>query len=79
MALVISDSFLEKFEITSSDLLVDIACFLYEKERMSFGKAKSFSGLNRRQFQKALNDRNIYMNYGIEDFEVDLKSIKEEL
>lgn len=75
MALVISDAFLDRLETTSNDLLVDLACFLYEKGRMSFGKAKTLSGLNRVAFQKALGDRNIYMNYDEEELDVDLENI----
>lgn len=75
MALVISDSFLTKFETNASELLVDLACFLYEKRRMSFGKAKTFSGLNRIAFQKALGDRDVYMNYDEEEFDIDMDNL----
>lgn len=75
MALVVSDYFLNKLETSADELLVDLACFLYEKRRMSFGKAKTLSGLNRVAFQKALGDRYIYMNYDEEELNTDLRNL----
>ncbi|NJK82466.1 MAG: UPF0175 family protein [Saprospiraceae bacterium] len=79
MALVVSDYFLNKLETSADELLVDLACFLYEKRRMSFGKAKTLSGLNRAAFQKALGDRLIYMNYDEEELNTDLKNLNIQL
>jgi predicted HTH domain antitoxin len=79
MALIVSDHFLNKLEISADELLVDLACFLYEKRRMSFGKAKALSGLNRVAFQKALGDRHIYMNYDEEELNTDLENLNIQL
>ena len=75
MALVVSDYFLNKLGTSADELLVDLACFLYEKRRMSFGKAKTLSGLNRVAFQKALGDRYICMNYDEEELNTDLRNL----
>ncbi len=79
MALVVSDYFLNKLETSADELLVDLACFLYEKRRMSFGKAKTLSGLNRVAFQKALGDRSIYMNYDEEELNTDMENLNIQL
>jgi len=79
MALVVSDYFLNKLETSADELLVDLACFLYEKRRMSFGKAKVLSDLNRVAFQKALGDRYIYMNYDEEELNTDLENLNIQL
>lgn len=75
MALIISDELLKKVNVDEKTMLVDIAAYLYEKGKLSFGKAKTFANLNYLEFQKALAERNIYMNYDEDDFEDDLKTL----
>ena len=79
MALVISDEFLKKMNTSASSLLIDLACFLYEKRRMSFGKCRELSGLNHLDFQAELGKRHIYVNYDQDDLETDLKNLGIEL
>ncbi|PIY11567.1 MAG: hypothetical protein COZ18_03760 [Flexibacter sp. CG_4_10_14_3_um_filter_32_15] len=75
MALIISDDILKKANLDEKTMLIDIAAYLYEKRKLSFGKAKTFANLNHLEFQKALAERNIYMNYDEDDFEDDLKTL----
>jgi len=79
MALIISDHLLERLDTTANNLLVDLACYLYEKEQMSFGKCRELSGLNHLQFQQELGRRNIYVHYDEEDLNTDLKNLGLEL
>jgi predicted HTH domain antitoxin len=75
MAVVISDAVLRKVHMTGEDLLTDLACYLYDKGRLSFGKAGELSGLNYLQFQKALAERSIDIKYTEEDLDTDLKNL----
>lgn len=75
MPIIISDDFLKNAQINEKDFLIDIAVYLYDKGRLSIGQAKRLSRLNQLEFQKALADRGVYLNYDIEEFHKDLKTI----
>ena len=38
--LIISGNLLEELRISSTDLMIDIAVYLYDKEKLSIGQAK---------------------------------------
>ncbi len=75
MSIVISDDLLRKANINEKEFLIDIAVYLYDKRRLSIGQAKKLSGLNQVEFQKALADRGVYLNYDVEEFHKDLKTL----
>jgi predicted HTH domain antitoxin len=79
MALVITDEVLQKTNLSEKELLTDIACYLYEKKKLSMGKAKELAGLNQLQFQAALAEREIDIHYSITDLQQDLDNLKIEL
>lgn len=39
------------------------------------GQAKKLSGLSQIEFQKAMADRGVYLNYDVEEFHKDLKTL----
>jgi len=55
--------------------LQEVAILLYEKGRLSLGKASKLAKMNKLQFQLLLASRQIPVNYGIEDFEADLHTL----
>ena len=67
MALIITDDTLAKAQMTADELLVDLACYLYDKKRMSMGQARHLAGLDQISFQKELAKRDIYIHYTEED------------
>ncbi len=75
MSIVISDDLLRKANINEKEFLIDIAVYLYDKRRLSIGQAKKLSGLNQIEFQKALVERGVYLNYDVEEFHKDLKTL----
>ena len=77
MNLSIPDKTLEEAGISADDLIIEIAVYLYDTERLSFGQAKSLSGLNYLAFQKELSKRNVFVKYDISDIEKDLKNLRE--
>lgn len=75
MSLNIPDFVLDAAKISGEELLTEIAVYLYDKERMSMGQAKSLAQMDILSFQKELAKRDVYIKYDVEDFEEDLKTI----
>jgi predicted HTH domain antitoxin len=75
MALIISDDVLLKAQISAQDLLTDLACYLYDKQRFSMGQAKALVGLDQLAFQKELAQRGIFIHYTKDDLEQDLGNL----
>ena len=76
MSVVISDDILHATHMTEAELLQEIAIVLYEKGKLSLGKASQLARMGRIQFQLLLASRQIPINYGIEDFEADLEALR---
>ncbi len=76
MTITIPDSALAHANIKPDELLIELAVYLYDKGRYSMGKAKNLAGLDLISFQKELAKRNVYIKYGIEDLEQDLKTLE---
>ncbi len=75
MAIIISESMLAKIELTGEELLVDLACYLYKKKKLSHGKARVLSGLNFLDFQTELGKREIDNHYDEDDLQTDLANL----
>jgi len=75
MALIITDETLSKAKTSEDELIIDLACYLYEKKRFSMGQARKLAGLDQISFQKQLAKRDIYIHYTEEDLEIDLKNL----
>lgn len=74
--LIIPASKLEEIRLTPSELLIDLAVYLYDKERLTMGQAKKLAGLTQIEFQLELSKRDVHIKYDVEDFEKDLKTLK---
>ncbi len=75
MPLLISDQILESVRLSDEELLIDIACYLYEKKKLGAGKARELSTLNHLDFQKALASRNIDLHYSEESLHQELNNL----
>ncbi len=75
MSIVISEDILYATRMTKAEFLQEVAILLYEKGKLSLGKASKLAQMGRIQFQLLLASRQIPINYGIEDFEADLKTL----
>lgn len=75
MALVISDETLSTVQLSAEELLIDIACLLYERKRMSMGQARKLAHLDHISFQQELSKRNIDLHYSEIDLKKDLKNL----
>ena len=70
--LIISGDMLEELQISPTDLLIDLAVYLYDKERLSIGQAKKLAGLSQVEFQREMSKRGVYIKYDMKDLEKDL-------
>lgn len=77
MSLIISDETLNSVGLSDQELLIEIAVMLFQQERMSLGQASKLANLNYVQFQELLAKRNIPLHYDIEEFEEDVKTLKQ--
>ena len=76
MSLTISDEILHSTGMTSKELLVEIAVMLFEKEKVSLGKASKIAEMNYVEFQELLAQRNIPLHYDVAEFQEDMKTLK---
>lgn len=75
MSILISDELLAKANLNEDEFLIDIAAYLYDKGKLSIGQAKEIARLSHLDFQKALKERNIFLNYDEEEFYKDLETL----
>lgn len=73
--LIISANVLEQAHLDPAELLIELAAYLYDKERLTMGQAKKLAQLSQLEFQQVLADRNICIKYDIEDLETDLRNL----
>ena len=77
MNITIPDEILESAQISTDDIKVELAILLYQQKRISIGQAHHLAGMHLIQFQKEMASRGICINYGVEDFEDDIRTLKE--
>jgi predicted HTH domain antitoxin len=75
MALIIEDKDLALVNMNEHELRVEIATILYEKNRISLGKASDFAGMNKILFMKELAKREIAVNYDEEELMRDIETL----
>ncbi|NEQ19170.1 MAG: UPF0175 family protein [Microcoleus sp. SIO2G3] len=77
MSLVISDEILHAARMSEAELKQEIAVMLFQKEKLTLGQASRLAGMNQLQFQHLLASRQIPVHYNVEDFEADIKTLRE--
>jgi len=75
MTITIPDNALSQANISPDELLIELAIYLYDKGTISMGKARKLAGLDQISFQKEMAKRNVYIRFGVEDLEKDLKNL----
>lgn len=76
MTISIPDEVLAQTKLSTAELKIELAAYLYEKQRLSVGKACKIAGLGLIDFQKELAKRNIYLHLTIEDVDTDLRNLR---
>ena len=76
MSVVIPDDILESTKMSEDELKLEIAIMLYKQGKISSGKARRWTGVTVIEFQHELAKRGLCINYDVEDFETDVKTLQ---
>jgi len=76
MTITNPDQTLQEVNISAQEILLDIAVYLYDKERMSIRQARKLAGLDVISFQKALAIRKVYLKYSLGDLNRDIQNLE---
>ena len=63
--------------MTPQELRRELAVYLFQQGKLSFGKAREMAGMTAWAFQQLLGSRGIPVHYDLEDYEEDLVTLKE--
>lgn len=63
--------------MTPQELRRELALYLFQQGKLSFGKAREMAGMSAWAFQQLLGSRGIPVHYDVEDYEEDLATLKE--
>lgn len=63
--------------MTPQELRRELALYLFQQGKLSFGKARELADMTVWEFQQLLGSRGIPVHYDVEDYEEDLATLKE--
>ena len=63
--------------MTPEELRRELAIYLFQQGRLSFGKAREMADMTAWAFQQLLGSRGIPVHYDLEDYQEDLATLKE--
>ena len=75
MTISIPDDLAEQAHLSAPELRIDLAAYLYQRERLSMGQARRLAGLALIPFQHELAKRDIAIQLNADDFEKDLQNL----
>jgi len=77
MNLTIPDDLMAKANMSRSDVLIELACRLFQTQKLTLHNAAKLANLTRTQFENILLDRNIPLfEITSEDLHNDLENLK---
>lgn len=77
MGLAIPKDLLQTTRMSETEFKQEIAVMLFQKDKLTLGQASRLAGMSQLQFQHLLSSRQIPVHYDIDDFEEDLRTLKE--
>jgi predicted HTH domain antitoxin len=78
MSIVIPDEIVQSTRMTVAELPQEFALALFQREKLTLGQASRLAGVSQWQFQQLLGSRGIHIHYGVDDFEVDLRTLNQD-
>ncbi len=75
--LAIPEDILQAINMSEDELLQEMAIMLFQKEKVTLEQAAHIARMPQLQFQHLLASRQIPVHYDIEEFEEDLRTLKE--
>ncbi len=76
MDVIIPNEIVSATKMSATELKLEIAIMLYKQEKISSGRACKWLGINLIEFRRELGKRGLTVNYDVEDFESDLKTLR---
>jgi predicted HTH domain antitoxin len=78
MSVIISDEILQASQLTPSEFRQEIALRLFQTGHLTLAYASQLADMQPNAFRQLLKQHNIPLySYDVEDFELDLKNLKE--
>jgi len=77
MSVIVTDEILATTRMNEPEMRQEIAVMLFQQEKLTLAQSSRFAGMHRIAFQHLLASRRIPIHYGVEDFEQDIKNLKE--
>ncbi|BAZ12780.1 hypothetical protein NIES4071_46140 [Calothrix sp. NIES-4071] len=77
MSIVIPDEIITATRMTEAEMKQEIAVMLFQREKLTLAQASRFAGMHRVAFQHLLASRKISVHYDVQDFEQDIKNLRE--
>ncbi|MCD4811482.1 UPF0175 family protein [bacterium] len=63
--------------MTPQELKRELSVYLFQQDKLSFGKSREMAGMKVWAFQQLLGSRGIPIHYDVEDYEEDLATLGE--
>jgi len=77
IAIEIPREIIHATRMTPEELRRELAIYLFQQGKLSFGKAREMAGMTVWAFQQLLGSRGIPTHYDLEDYEADRSTLKE--
>ena len=78
MSITISDEILQASQLTPDEFCQEIALHFFQTGRLTLGYASQLAGMSPNTFRQLLKQHQIPLySYDVEDFELDLKTLRE--
>lgn len=76
MSLLISDELVKASGLSEAELLQELV-LLFQREKLSLGKASRILGMTQLEFQALLASHDLYIHYDVEDLHEDVRNLQE--
>lgn len=77
MSLLIPDELVQASGLSEVELLQELVLLLFQREKLTLGKASRLLGMTQLEFQALLASRDLYIHYDVEDLHEDVRNLKE--
>ena len=77
MAAVLTEKDLQGTGLTPDELRREVAVWLFAEDRLTLGQAARLAQLSQAAMMRLLSERNTSLHYGAEDFEQDMRTLRE--
>lgn len=77
MSLLIPDELVKASGLSETELLQELVLLLFQREKLTLGKASRILGITQLEFQALLASRNLYIHYDVADLHEDIENLQE--